>query len=169
MTVNTTPIHNEVAKLFPSSYDNFIQTTGIRDDVSHCAGILTCLYDNLDVSDPTDPEVIIKIDVVNVFNSTDRDLTLDVLSGHASWDYVCGLKIGDVIPTCDNLSNLFCYFKTMRRCKAKLRNFDWDGQVHIAKGKTGGQHGDPLEMLLFNLTVHHIWGRVLAKFQGSGA
>jgi hypothetical protein len=49
----------------------------------------------------------------------------------------------------------------------KLRYFDWDGQVHIAKGKTGGQQGDPLEMLIFNLTVHHIWGHVLAKFQGS--
>ncbi len=51
----------------------------------------------------------------------------------------------------------------------KLRYFDWDGQVHVAKGKTGGQQGDPLEMFIFNLTVHHIWGRVLAKFQGARA
>ena len=57
----------------------------------------------------------------------------------------------------------------MRSCEAKLRYFDWDGQVHVAKGKTGGQQGDPLEMLIFNLTVHHIWGRVLTKFQGSRA
>jgi hypothetical protein len=83
-TVNDTPIHNEEAKLFTSSYENFIQTTGIRDGASHCAKILTCFYDNLDVSDPTDPEVIIKIDVGNTFNSTDRDLTLEVLSGHVS-------------------------------------------------------------------------------------
>jgi hypothetical protein len=81
--------------------------------------------------------------------------------------YACGLKKGDVIPTCDNLSNLFGYFKAMQTCAAKLRYFDWDGQVHIAKGKTGGQQGDPLEMLIFILTVHHIWGRVLAKFQGA--
>ena len=113
--------------------------------------------------------MIIKIDVANAFNCTDRGLTLDVLSGHASRDYACGLKIGDVIPTCDNLSNLFGNFKAMRTCEAKLRYFDWDGQVHIAKGKTGGQQGDPLEMLIFNLTVHHIWGRVLAKFQGARA
>jgi hypothetical protein len=52
----------------------------------------------------------------------------------------------------------------MRTCHAKLRYFDWDGQVHLAKGKTGGQQGDPLEMLIFNLTIHHLWGRVLAKF-----
>ena len=53
----------------------------------------------------------------------------------------------------------------MRTCHAKLRYFDWDGQVHLAKGKTGGQQGDPLEMLIFNLTIHHLWGRVLEKFQ----
>ena len=47
---------------------------------------------------------------------------------------------------------------------AKLRYFDWDGQVDLAKGKTGGQQGVPLEMLIFNLTIHHLWGRVLAKF-----
>ena len=35
------------------------------------------------------------------------------------------------------------------------------------KGKTGGQEGEPLEMLIFNLTIHHLlwWGRVLEKFQ----
>ncbi len=59
------------------------------------------------------------------------------------------------------------FLKAMRTCEAKLRYFDWDGQVHIAKGKTGGQQGDLLEMLIFNLTVHHIWGRVLSKFQGA--
>jgi hypothetical protein len=127
----------------------FIQTTGIWDGASDCGKILTCFYDNLDVSDPTDPEVIIKIDVDNEFNSTDRGLTLDVLSGHVSRDYVCGLKTGDVIPTCDNLSTLFVYFKSIRTCEEKLRYFDWDGQVHIVKGKTGGQQRDPLEMLIF--------------------
>ena len=50
----------------------------------------------------------------------------------------CGLKKGDVIPTCDNLSDLFGYFKTMWTCEAKLRYFDWDGQVHIAKVSWSG-------------------------------
>ncbi len=103
--------------------------------------------------------MIIKIDVAKAFNSTNCGLTLDVLSGRASRDYACGLKRGDAIPTCDNLSNLFGYFKTMRTCEAKLRYFDWDGQVRIAKGKTGGQQGDPLEMLIFNLTVHYMGTR----------
>ena len=107
--------------------------------------------------------MIIKIDISNAFNSTCRALTLDVLSGRASRDYACGLKRGDAIPTCENLSNLFGYFKAMRTRHAKLRYFDWDGQVHLAKCKNGGQQGDPLE-LIFCLTIHHLWGLVLARF-----
>ena len=111
--------------------------------------------------------MIIKIDVSNVFNTTDRDLTVDMISGRVSHDYTCGLKRGDVIPTVDTLTNLFDYFKVMHTCHGKLRYFDWGGQVHLVKGKTGGQQGDPLEMLIFNLslTIHHLRGRVLAKFQ----
>ncbi len=101
--------------------------------------------------------MIIKIDVSNSFNTTDRALTLDMISGRDSRDYACVLKGGDVIPTVNTLSNLFVYFKAMRTCHSKLRYFDWDGQVHLAKGKTGGQQGDPLEMLIFNLTIHHLW------------
>jgi hypothetical protein len=35
LTVNTTPIRNESAKLFTSSHDNFIQTAGIRDGLMY--------------------------------------------------------------------------------------------------------------------------------------
>jgi hypothetical protein len=35
LAVNATPIRNEEAKLFTSTYDNFIQTAGIRDGASH--------------------------------------------------------------------------------------------------------------------------------------
>jgi hypothetical protein len=45
----------------------------------HCAKILSGFYDNLDTT--SDPEVIIKIDISNAFNTTCRALTLDVLSG----------------------------------------------------------------------------------------
>ncbi len=65
--------------------------------------------------------------------------TLDVLSGRAARDYACDLKHGEAIPTCENLSNLFAYFKVIRTCNDKLRYFDWDEQVHLAKDKTGGQ------------------------------
>jgi hypothetical protein len=69
--------------------------------------------------------------------------TLDVLSGHVSRD--CCLKTGDVIPTCDNLSTFFGYFKDIRTCEEKLRYFDWDGQVHIFRQDgwtTGGPSRD---------------------------
>jgi hypothetical protein len=62
---------------------------------------------------PNDPDVIIKIDVSNTFNTSDRVLTLDMISGRTSWDYACVLKGGDVIPTVNTLSNLFGYFKTI--------------------------------------------------------
>ncbi len=34
----------------------------------------------------------------------------------------------------------------------------------MKKVKTEGQQGDHLEMLIFNLTIHHLWGRVLVKY-----
>ncbi len=113
--------------------------------------ILSVFYDNLDTSDTNDPEVIIKIDISNAFNTTCRALTLDVLSGRASRDCRCGLKKGSGISTCENLSNLFGYFKVMHTYHAKLRYFDLDGQVHLVKVNTGGQQGVPL---IFNLTIH---------------
>ena len=68
LTVNTTPVRNEEVKFFTSTYDNFIQTTGMRGGVWHSGKILSVFYDNLDTSDPNDPEVIIKIDISNTFN-----------------------------------------------------------------------------------------------------
>jgi hypothetical protein len=87
--------------------------------------------------------VIIKIDTSNAFNTTCRALTLHVLSGRASRDYACGLKHGEAIPTCENLYNLFGYFKAMRTCHAKLRYFDWDGQVHLGRAKQADSRGTP--------------------------
>ena len=65
LAVNAAPVRNEAAKLFTSTYDNFIQTAGIRDGASHRAKNLSILYDSLDTTDLNDPEVIIKIDISN--------------------------------------------------------------------------------------------------------
>ena len=68
--VAASSVLNEEAKIFTSTYGNFIQTDGIRDGASsHYAKILFGFYDNLDTSDINDPEVIIKIDISNVFNT----------------------------------------------------------------------------------------------------
>ena len=92
LAVNSAPVRNEAAKIFTCTCDNFIQTAGIRYGASHCAKILSTFYDSLDTTDLNDPEVIIKIDISNAFNSTCRALTLDILSGRASRDYAYGLK-----------------------------------------------------------------------------
>ena len=113
LTVNSTSVRNEETKLFTSTYDNFIQATGIRDGVSHYVKILWIFYDILDTTDLNDPEVFIKIDISNVFHSTCRTLTLDILSGQSSHDYVCDLKRGGDITTSETLSNMFGYFKSM--------------------------------------------------------
>jgi hypothetical protein len=93
-----------------------------------------------------------------------RQLTLDVLGGKASCDYLCVLKEGDNIETvCEEIRIMFEYFRAMRITKSHLRYFDYCGNVLNAWGKTGGQQGDPLEMIVFYLTVHHLCGRTLAK------
>ena len=82
-----------------------VNVTPVRDGASQCAKILSVFYEvsSLDTSDPNDPEVIIKIDISNAFNTACRALTLDVLSGRASRDYACGLKRGDAINTSECL------------------------------------------------------------------
>ena len=47
----------------------------------------------------------------------------------------------------------------------QVHGFFWLPNLH-AKGKTGGQQGDPLDMLIFCLTIHHLRGLVLAKIPG---
>ena len=47
--------------------------------------------ETLDTSDPNDHEVIIKIDISNVFNTTCRVLTLDVLSDIRHYSTLTGM------------------------------------------------------------------------------
>ena len=108
-------------------------------------------------SDPSDPDVIIKLDISNAFNVLCRRLTLDVLGGKASCDYACGVKEGDNIETvCTELRNMFSYFKALRTTKSHLCYFDFCGNVLDAWVKTGGQQEDPLEMITFCLSIHHL-------------
>jgi hypothetical protein len=58
---------------------------------------------------------------------------------------------------------MFEYFRAMRTTKSHLHYLDSCGNVLDAWGKTGGQQGDPLEMIVFCLSVHHLWGRTFNK------
>jgi hypothetical protein len=51
----------------------------------------------------------------------------------------------------------------MRTTKPHLRYFGYCVKVLDAWGTTGGQQGDPLEMIVFCLSIHHLWGRTLNK------
>ena len=51
----------------------------------------------------------------------------------------------------------------LRTTKSHLRYFDFCGNVLDDWGKTGGQQGDPHEKIAFCLSIHHLWGRTLAK------
>ena len=98
------------------------------------------MYAALNSVDPSDPDVIIKLDISNAFNALCRQLTLDALGGKASCDYGCGLKEGDNIENvCGELRNMFEYFRAMRTTKSHLHYLDYCGNVLDAWGKTGGQ------------------------------
>jgi hypothetical protein len=92
----------------------------------------------------SDPEVIIKIDVSNAFNSTDRPFTLDCIVDVRRATMPVALSEAMLLA-------LLAILKTY---------------VHLTKG---GQQGDPLEILIFNLTIQHLWGRVLTKFREARA
>jgi hypothetical protein len=117
-------------------------------------------------SDPSDPAVIIKLVISNVFNSLFRHLTLDVVTdvqgGKASCDYAFCLKLGDNNETvCGELCNMFEYFRTIpitrHHHQSHLMYFDYCCNVLDVWGMTGRQQGDPLEMIIFCLIVHHLW------------
>jgi hypothetical protein len=60
-------VRGPISNIFTSTYDNFLQTAGLQDGASHCAKILSAMYASLN-SDPSDPDVIIKLDISNAFN-----------------------------------------------------------------------------------------------------
>ena len=61
-----------------------------------------------------------------------------------------GDKEGDNIETvCEELRNMFQYFRAMCTTKSHLRYFDYLGNVLDAWGKTGGQQGDPRESVVY--------------------
>ena len=94
----------------------------------------------------------------------------DTLIGKASRTYDDGqVQIGDQLPHLASMHAFFLYFKAMHQCPSTLRYTDHKGTVHHIEGTTGGQQGDPLEILRFCLTIHPIWGRVMTRSPQSRA
>ena len=57
----------------------------------------------------------------------------------------------------------------MQDTASTLRYVDHKGQVHHVSGTSGGQQGDPLEMIRFCATIHPVWGRVMARYEHARA
>ena len=99
---------------------------------------VSVFYDNLDTSDPNDPEVIIQIAISNVFNS------YDVLSGYASRDYACDLKQKEIVEsTCVSLSNMFGYFHVMRSLSYDTDTLTGTDRFTSRRAKRGDNKGTP--------------------------
>ena len=76
-------------------------------------------------------------------------------------------KVNDLLPALTGSE--YEYFRSMRTTKSHLRYFDYCGNVLDDWRQTGGQQGDPLEMIVFCFNVHHLWGMTLHKHQGACA
>ena len=109
--------------------------------------------------------VIMKLDISNAFGSLCARLVLDVLSGKASRDYACGIKVDEDFETAvHELRAYFGFFKLARTCESILRFYSYDGATNYMKCKTGGLQGDPPEFMVFCLVTLHLWGRIFKMF-----
>ena len=97
------------------TYTNFKQLALSKDGASHCLYFLNAAYSDpafTSGEDETDPMVIVKLDISNAFGSLCARLVLDVLSGKASRDYACGIKVDEEFETSvDELRAYFGFFK----------------------------------------------------------
>jgi hypothetical protein len=82
--------------------------------------------------------------------------------GKTSRSYDNGnVQPGESILTFSELQHAFPYFRSMHSDRSHNRFFDHKDLSHTIYGTTGGQQGDPLEMLRFCATTHPIWARVM--------
>ena len=63
----------------------------------------------------------------------------------------------------------FGYFRAIHDTPGTLRYIGPDGEVHHVHGTSGGQQGDPLEMMRLCATVHPVWARVMERYERARA
>jgi hypothetical protein len=109
--------------------------------------------------------VIMQLDVKNAFGCLCARLVLDVLSGKASRDYACGIKIDEEFETAVyELRAYFGFFKLARTCESILRFYSYNGATNYLKLKTGGLQGDCPEFMVFCHVTLHLWGILFRKY-----
>ena len=110
------------AKTCIDTYTNFKQLSLSKDGASQCLYFLNAAYSDpafTSAEDAEDPMVINKLDISNAFGSLCARLVLDVLSGKASRDYACGVKVDEDFETAvHKLRAYFGGFKLARTCCA---------------------------------------------------
>jgi hypothetical protein len=130
LPANATPVRNESAKIFTSTYDNFIQTA-IRDGASTAPNFSRGFMILL-----TPPMLL----VLTLKSSTRltylMPLILYAALSHLMYSVgmlpLTKLVVSNTRTLLSPLIQHVCYFHAMRTCHAKLRYFDWEGHVHFA-------------------------------------
>ena len=163
--------NKDAGRHFADSVPNFMQCAGgMRDGTTRCAQLLRTFDSEPSRSADGVLQAILEIDLVNAFNSASRQAAFDVIAGTASRDYDQGrVNRGDSLPTFSGLRHMFGYFSAMHDTEGTLRYVGPDGEVHHVNGTSGGQQGDPLEMMRFCATIHPIWARVMARYDRARA
>jgi hypothetical protein len=106
----------------------------------------------------------VQTDVKNAFNEATRHAAFDTVNDKASKPYDNrNVQPGENILTFPELRHAFPYFRSMHSDHSINWFFDHKDVSHTIYGTTGGQQGDPLEMLRFCVTTHPIWARIMNR------
>ena len=73
------------------------------------------------------------------------------------------IQPGDTILSLPALKPFFPYVKSMLSVSNDNRFFDHKGQLHLIRGTTGLQQGDPLSMQLYSAAAQSIWARIMDR------
>ena len=135
------------------------------DGASRCATLAQLMYAIEDEQDAEWPRAIVQTDVKNAFNEANRQNAFDTaMARPQAKPYDDGnVQPGENIFTFPDLRHAFPYFRRMHSDRSINRFFDHKDVSHTIYGTTGGQQGDPLEMLRYCVTTHPIWARIMNR------
>jgi hypothetical protein len=150
------------------TYSNFKQLALSKDGASHCLYFLNVAYADpafTSAEDAEDPMVFMQLDIKNAFGSLCARLVLDVLSGKASRDYSCGIKVDEAFETAvHELRAYFGFFKLARACESILRFYSYDGSTIVPLGCRARLANYLKLKMVFCLVTLHLWGHLFRMF-----